>query len=102
MTDGSYLLLQVLGSKMVPNRNHSGEEMPSLTVKNVPHEVLAQLRARALQHRRSLQGELLVILEEAVKSNKLTLRDLHEQVKRMGLRTRDDSVTIIRTLRDAR
>lgn len=41
--------------------------MPSnLSVKNVPEPVLAALRARAARNRRSLQGELMCILEAAV------------------------------------
>ena len=37
----------------------------SLSIKNVPEEVLERLRARADRNRRSLQQELLVIVEAA-------------------------------------
>jgi plasmid stability protein len=37
-----------------------------LSIKRVPDEVARRLRRRAEQHHRSLQGELMVILQEAV------------------------------------
>ena len=38
----------------------------SLSIKNAPDEVVKRLKERAERHHRSLQGELLAILEEAV------------------------------------
>jgi len=38
----------------------------NLSIKNVPEELARQLRERARRHHRSLQGELMAILEEAV------------------------------------
>lgn len=40
--------------------------MPAITVKEAPASLLRQLKSRAKQHRRSLQSEVLTILEEAV------------------------------------
>ena len=40
--------------------------MPSLTIKNIPDDLLTLLRDRATRHHRSLQGELMIILEEAI------------------------------------
>lgn len=40
----------------------------NLSIKNVPEAVAAALRERAAQHHRSLQGELMAILEDAVSS----------------------------------
>ena len=40
----------------------------SLSVKNVPESLAAALRRRAKQHHRSLQGELLAILHDAIAS----------------------------------
>jgi plasmid stability protein len=40
----------------------------NLSIKNVPDEVVERLRRRAARRRRSLQGELLAIIEEAVRS----------------------------------
>lgn len=36
--------------------------MPNLSIKNVPEDVVAQLRARAKTNHRSLQGELLAMI----------------------------------------
>ena len=76
--------------------------MPSLSIKNVPEEVVARLRAQARQHHRSLQGELLAILEDATTPSRLTVRELGERMRRLGLRTGDDSTAWIREDRDAR
>lgn len=40
--------------------------MPSLTVKNVPPELLDRLRASARRNRRSMTSELIVQLERAL------------------------------------
>lgn len=40
--------------------------MPHLSIKDVPSAWAEALRQRALQHHRSLQGELMAILEQAL------------------------------------
>jgi plasmid stability protein len=40
--------------------------MPNLSIKNVPEDLLSQLRDRASRHHRSLQGELMALLSAAV------------------------------------
>jgi antitoxin FitA len=42
--------------------------MPNLSIKNVPEEVLDQLRQRAARHHRSIQGELMALLSAALES----------------------------------
>lgn len=78
--------------------------MPAnLSVKNVPDELMERLRQRAARHHRSLQGELMAIIEESVRSNEhLTPEKLLAQVRNLGLRTSSESVEMIRTDRDAR
>ena len=76
--------------------------MPSLSVKNVPEETLDRLRERAKRNHRSLQGELLTILDEVLKPGRLTVEELVQRVKASGLRTGDDSTRIIREDRDSR
>src|SRR5258706_12582440 len=45
---------------------HFGATMPvNLSVKNVPEAIAAKLRERAARNHRSLQGELMAILENA-------------------------------------
>ncbi len=78
--------------------------MPSnLSIKNVPDELMEHLRQRAARHHRSLQGELMAIIEESVRSNDhLTPEKLLAQVRNLGLRTASESVEMIRADRDAR
>jgi len=45
----------------------------SVSLKNVPDEIMDKLRKRAKRHHRSLQGELMAILEEAVGPTPLTI-----------------------------
>jgi plasmid stability protein len=42
----------------------------SLSIKNAPDEMVKRLKERAQRHHRSLQGELMAILEEAVGTKK--------------------------------
>ena len=74
----------------------------NLSIKNVPEEVVQQLREQAKRHHRSLQGELLTILEEALGPRKLSIGELRQRVKELGIKTGDESTTWIRELRDAR
>ena len=89
----------------------------------VPDEVVEKLRQRAKSHHRSLQGELLVIVEEAVRDRPLSaaevlqqarelglggiapkgsIAELRIQVQKLGLQTTDESTAWIRADRDAR
>ncbi len=75
----------------------------NLSIKNVPEEVVQSLRQRAAQRHRSLQGELLAIIEQAVRSEQaLTPAELLAEVRGLGLRTPADSAEIVRTDRDGR
>ena len=76
--------------------------MSSLTVKNVPEEMLVLLRERAKRHHRSLQGELMLILEEAITPTKLSLDQVQRRIEELGISTGDDSTRWVRELRDAR
>lgn len=75
--------------------------MPSLTVKNVPEQMLVLLSERAKRHHRSLQGELMLILEEAVAPTKMSLQQVQRRVEDLGITTGDDSSRWVRELRDA-
>lgn len=101
----------------------------TLTIKQVPERLAHKLRTRAAGHHRSLQGELMVILNEAVEEapkaaepdapsydakrvvrtkkapvhgRRLTLRELWERSQRLGAKSRSESATIVRSLRDER
>lgn len=73
----------------------------NLSIKNAPDEVVQRLRQRAERHRRSLQGELLAIIEEAVLSERqLSPAELLAEVRRLGVRTPAESAGIVRADRD--
>jgi plasmid stability protein len=75
----------------------------NLSIKNAPDEIVQRLRQRAARHHRSLQGELLAIIEEAVRSEAaLSPAELLAEVQRLGLRTPADSAAIVRADRDGR
>ncbi len=75
----------------------------NLSIKNAPDDIVKRLKARAERNHRSLQGELLAILEEAVsKESALTIDELLEEVNRLGLKTGSESKDFIRKDRDAR
>ena len=77
--------------------------LTNLSVKNAPDDIVARLKRRAAEHNRSLQGELLAILEEAVSSSRrLNPADVLAEVKRLGLRTPAEAVEIVRADRDRR
>ncbi|HKK71322.1 MAG TPA: Arc family DNA-binding protein [Candidatus Krumholzibacteria bacterium] len=44
--------------------------MPNLTLKNVPEELLVRLRTQAESNRRSLNSEILVLLDAALAPHK--------------------------------
>jgi len=73
----------------------------NLSIKNAPDEVVQRLRQRAERHHRSLQGELLAIIEEAVKpEQELSPAELLAEVRRLGVRSPGDSAAIVRADRD--
>ena len=75
----------------------------NLSIKNVPDDVTIKLRQRARKHHRSLQGELLAILEETLSEEpSLTPLQLLSEIRRKGLKTPSESARFVRADRDAR
>lgn len=75
----------------------------SLSIKNVPKAVVERLRQRAARNRRSLQGELLDLVERAAdEAPILSVRDIYDRAKRLKLPQGESSADIIRQMRDAR
>ena len=76
--------------------------MPTITVRNVPDELLERLKRRAKANHRSLQGELMAILETEAARERFTVDELYRRAKARGLHTPSESVGIIREDRDSR
>ena len=74
----------------------------SLTIRKIPGSVLQRLRERAARHRRSMQGEVLSILESATvdAGARLDAEALFKRVQSSELRTPAESVEMIRQDRD--
>jgi plasmid stability protein len=79
----------------------------NISIKNVPEEKVAQLKARAKRNHRSLQGELLALIEESLAAKtaerkSMTLGEYVEEGLRMGLSTPAQAAQWIREDRDSR
>jgi plasmid stability protein len=75
----------------------------NLSIKNVPDGLADRLRKRAERAHRSLQGELMVILEQAVYgADPLTPSEALDRVRSLGLETEPTAVEMIRADRDGR
>jgi len=74
----------------------------SLSIKNVPNDIAEKLRSRAAKRHRSLQGELLAILEESVVSERaVTPLGFMKYLKTSKLKTPAESAEFVREDRDA-
>jgi plasmid stability protein len=75
----------------------------NLSIKNVPDHLAEEVRKRAAKHHRSLQGELISILEETVAQEKgMTPAGFLKELRALRLKTPSESLKIIRRDRDAR
>ncbi len=96
----------------------------NLSIKNVPDDLAERLRQRAKRNRRSLQGELLAMLEllegdaderrhpslgelkeregRPRRLGPLTIRELLDSAQRSGLNAPSEAARLVRADRDAR
>jgi antitoxin FitA len=76
----------------------------NLSIKNAPDDVARRLRERAQRNHRSLQGELMAIIEEAVRPRPvrfLTVDEVLARARKLNLQQPDEAAAIIRADRDA-
>ena len=74
----------------------------SLSIKTVPDDLARALRQRAERNHRSIQGELMHILESAVRPGPFRAQELVQRIQALGLKSSDSSTAIIRKHRDER
>ena len=75
----------------------------NLSIKNVPDELALRLRRRAAGNHRSLQGELMAILEESTAGTAAsTPMEILQEVKKLQLSTGDEAAEMVRKERDER
>ena len=73
----------------------------NLCSKHAPDPVVQRLRERAARNHRSLQGELLAIVERAaMEPPSVDLDALRAEIRALGIKTPSDGVEIIRADRD--
>jgi plasmid stability protein len=83
--------------------SHNGTMPVNLSIKNAPDDVVMRLRQRAERHHRSLQGELLAIIEEAVlEPRPMSVSEVLASIRRLGVSTPNEAEAIIRAARDRR
>ncbi len=76
----------------------------NLSIKNAPDDVVERLRKRAAKNHRSLQGELMAIIEAAAETIEetpsLTAKEFVDRIRALGIRSPSTSADIIRAHRD--
>jgi antitoxin FitA len=77
--------------------------MPTdISLKNVPDEIVEKLRLRAKKNHRSLQGELIAILETTVAQPGLSLDQVEAHLTDLRFTTAGEAANWVRELRDGR
>jgi plasmid stability protein len=77
--------------------------MPTnISIKNVPDKIVDVLRQRAKRHHRSLQGELMALLEEVALTGPRSVNEAELKLSGLGISTGDEATRWLRELRDAR
>ncbi len=72
----------------------------NLSIKDVPDHLAEALRERARVNHRSLQGEMVAMIEAHVGGRPYRARELWQAVRALGLQTADSSVSMVREDRD--
>jgi plasmid stability protein len=75
----------------------------NLSIKNVPDDLAQRLRRRAERRHRSLQGELMAIIEAAARDDQAaTPAEVLAEVRRLGLGAPSEAADMVRSSRDSR
>ncbi len=75
----------------------------NLSIKNAPDELVALLKERARRNHRSMQRELLVIIDDAVRGRRhLTPDEVLGRARALRLNPQPELVAIVRSDRDGR
>jgi plasmid stability protein len=90
---------------VVPFWRHDGAMVVTLSIKNAPVTVVDRLKKRAQRHHRSLQGELLALIEAAAREEEASLLgpvELVAAVRAAGVSSRGSSASLVRRMREER
>jgi antitoxin FitA len=72
-----------------------------IALRDLPDSLVQRLKERAESHHRSLEGEIVALLEEALPGDALTPQEVVKRVKALGLKTPAESAAFIRADRDS-
>ena len=73
---------------MEPYYNHNGEPTAmNFTVKNIPQDLFAKIKARAGRNRRSINSEIISILDAAVTTRPVNPDELLARARELRSRT---------------
>ena len=74
----------------------------NLSIRNVPDKWVEKLKERAKRNHRSLQGELLSILEATLSPRQLTIEEAYQRIRRLNIRPVSEATQMVREDRDSR
>jgi plasmid stability protein len=74
----------------------------TLSIKEVPDDLADALRERARQNHRSIQGELMAILEQNLQAKPFRAHAFLARIRALGVRTPDEAALLVRADRDSR
>jgi antitoxin FitA len=67
--------------------------MPALTIKNIPEDLYEQLKLKAELHRRSINSEVLVYLEQALRPNKILPTERLSRIEQLRATIKPNQIT---------
>jgi plasmid stability protein len=74
----------------------------TLSIKGVPEDLAGALREQARRNHRSIQGELMAILEQHLRTRPFRADAFLARVRALGLETPGNCAAIVREARDQR
>jgi plasmid stability protein len=78
---------------MVPKWNHLEHHMVTVTIKNIPEQVYERIKAQAKSNHRSINGEILSILEQAISLPPIDVQATLDRARKVRELTANYTVT---------
>ena len=67
--------------------------MPALTIKNIPDDLYEQLKLKAELHRRSINSEVLVYLEQVLRPNKILPTERLKRIEQLRATIKQNQIS---------
>ncbi len=67
--------------------------MPTITVKNIPPDLYERLKEAAAAHRRSINSEVIVCIEQALRGNRIDPEDILARARVLREKTAAYAIT---------